>query len=135
MKAPSYPPRPLRAETYPLGITRTSGIADEERRKEDRAASSVSEAYISAGTNCPIIHSVRQQRCSLLIRQRFFSLRCCRCFLLCSFARFKQPPVRSRHLASAPRDRGGARRRPVLFRGCCLEGCYFSWILFYRIDV
>lgn len=68
------PRGPLRPETYPSLVscalrppTRKGGRGGGEER--NGTAGSVSEPYISAGTNCPIIHSVRQLRCSPLIHR------------------------------------------------------------------
>lgn len=69
-------PGPLRPETYPSLVSdpRASDGGKKGGRKEERngTAGSVSEPYISAGTNCPIIHSVRQLRCSPLIHRCYF---------------------------------------------------------------
>lgn len=69
-------PGPLRPETYPslMSDPRASDGGKKGGRKEERngTAGSVSEPYISAGTNCPIIHSVRQLRCSPLIHRCYF---------------------------------------------------------------
>lgn len=79
-KAPGCWPGPLRPETYPSLVSDPRASdggkkgGKEEGRKEERngTAGSVSEPYISAGTNCPIIHSVRQLRCSPLIHRCYF---------------------------------------------------------------
>lgn len=79
-KAPSCPSSwSLKARNLPLSCVRSASQRRREegregRRKEERngTAGSVSEPYISAGTNCPIIHSVRQLRCSPLIHRCYF---------------------------------------------------------------
>lgn len=58
-------------------IGRKRGYEGEDRASGKERLGSESGAYISAGTNCPIIHSVRRQRCSsayprpLLLPPRF----------------------------------------------------------------
>jgi len=49
-------------------IGRTEGERD---RESGLSRFAESEAYISAGTNCPIIHSVRRQRCSFAYPRPF----------------------------------------------------------------
>lgn len=75
---PSWLAWSLKTRNLPLSCVRS---ASQRRRKEGRegrkeerngTAGSVSEPYISAGTNCPIIHSVRQLRCSPLIHRCYF---------------------------------------------------------------
>lgn len=85
LRAAAFPPRPgwpgpLRPETYPSLVSDPRASdggkkgGKEVGRKEERngTAGSVSEPYISAGTNCSIIHSVRQLRCSPLIHRCYF---------------------------------------------------------------
>lgn len=87
LRAAASPPSwSLKARNLPTPLSRqirepaTGGKEREReggrkgRRKEERngTAGSVSEPYISAGTNCPIIHSVRQLRCSPLIHRCYF---------------------------------------------------------------